>query len=733
MSPISNHPTVAHAILSRLQQELDRTHTPVPKNDIESNYNSDSSTLDPNSNLSSNKDNNNSNAHSGDIPVYEDGLEFKDIDPYLVTWKDASDKQNPRNWSAARKWTVTILVSLDAFTATFASSVLSPAMPAIAQQWHFTNNQTLAAMCVSIFILPWAFVPLVASPLSEIYGRRIILLGSLWVLLAFNIGCCFAQNRTQLIIFRFFAGAGGASPLSIGAGIIGDCFNTSQRNLALAIFGIGLILAPVVSPVVSAFVVQEKGWRWSLRVLVILTGAVLIANHLFLKESYAPAILQLKKNKIIKNIKKQAKDINNESGNEGAVDISTADKYNTVYDITEAHTTSLTKLHINIIRPLQLLFFHPMVYGLGIYLSFMNGFLYLMIVIFPKVWMFKYNFKTGISGLMFLSMGVGFIIGLVFWTWAIDYTVNKQINAAKAKHEATINKKVVIPDDADEKNSTDANNNNTTDTNDSNVTEGNKKGSSDAGANDFAANPATTTVDINSIHTTYFKPEFRLQTLLYGGIVGPASLMIFGWCVEKKVHWIVPSIFAAIFATAVVNTFQVINNYLIDMNPRFSASAVAAGTVFRSLFGFTFPLFAPKMYENLGYDWGNTMFFFIGIVLGVPYPVFAYFKGEKLREWGNMKIEKMNSKWHDLRIEGLVEELGFNVRDTDAGATGVEESDPEQVQHYVHHDNNEDASNAKGGDNSEEKAKQEPVVKSKEVDVGGADESPVISNTSNIN
>lgn len=48
--------------------------------------------------------------------------------------------------------------------------------------------------------------------------------------LAWNLGCGFAQNKGQLIAFRFLAGLGGSAPLSIGGGVLGDCWRAEQRG-----------------------------------------------------------------------------------------------------------------------------------------------------------------------------------------------------------------------------------------------------------------------------------------------------------------------------------------------------------------------------------------------------------------------------------------------------------------------------------------------------------------------
>jgi MFS family permease len=62
--------------------------------------------------------------------------------------------------------------------------------------------------------------PLFFSPVSELYGCVSPLqLGNLWYL-AWNFGCSFATNNTEMFVFRFLAGVGGSAPLAIGVGAL---------------------------------------------------------------------------------------------------------------------------------------------------------------------------------------------------------------------------------------------------------------------------------------------------------------------------------------------------------------------------------------------------------------------------------------------------------------------------------------------------------------------------------
>ena len=86
-----------------------------------------------------------------------------------------------------------------------------------------------------------------------------------------------------------------------------------------------------------------------------------------------------------------------------------------------------------------------------------------------------------------------------------------------------------------------------------------------------------------------------------GTILLPIGLLIFGWSADKHVHWVVADIGLALIAAGIILNFQSIQTYVIDAFTLHAASALAAVSILRSLAGFGFPLFAPAMYNALGY------------------------------------------------------------------------------------------------------------------------------------
>lgn len=497
------------------------------------------------------------------VPTKEFGAEFAAIDPELVTWDGDDDPHYPRNWSRAQKVFQTLIVALYTLISPMSSSILSPAMEDIAASLHM-NSDFIMSFAVSVMVLAWALGPLIIAPISELdaCGRRPVLNISIWVIFVFNLACGFAKTTTQLCVFRFLGGLGGCAALNVGAGTLADLWSDSERQMAMAAYSICPSLGPILSPVISSFIIQAKDWPWVFYVLAIFNGAVAIFGTIFFRETYSPRLL-----------KDKAKRIRKATGN---------NHIHTIFEVADG-LTKWEKIVLTSTRPLKLLCTHPMIIGLGSFMAFVYGFMYLMIVTFPSVWKGTYGFKTGVAGLLYLPMGIGFMLGTVFWSYAIDHIYHK----LTARNNG-------VP-----------------------------------------------------------KPEYRLPCLLFSGFGIPVGLIWYGWSAEKKLHWIMPSIGSAIFAFAFIAVFQTIQNYLIDMNNRFAASSVAAAAVFRSLFGFLFPLFANKMYERLNYGWGNTMCGLIALALGLPFPIICFYYGERMRNWANNRMDREQAQRDARNLERL--------------------------------------------------------------------------------
>ncbi|KAL2864778.1 MFS transporter [Aspergillus lucknowensis] len=341
---------------------------------------------------------------SGDPQPNKQLFPVTDLARGIVGWEGQDDPDNPQNFVPGKKWGLLLLISACTLISPLASSMFSPAVTFMAADFGETN-ETLLSFTVSVFLLGYTFGPCLLAPLSEIYGRRIVLSAANWFFVVWQIGCALAQNIETEIICRFFAGIGGAGCITLGAGVIADLFPVEQRGKATAIWGLGPLVGPVVGPIAGGFIGENAGWRWAFWVLLIAGGVLAAAVELLNQETFAPVLIRWK-------LEKMAKET-------GRTDLRSA------YDGLDGNADSgpaavRQALKLGLLRPLLLLVRSPIILLLSTYMAFVYGLLYLFFTTISSVFTSRYGFSSGLSGLAYLGIGMGFLAGLAFMAFTND-------------------------------------------------------------------------------------------------------------------------------------------------------------------------------------------------------------------------------------------------------------------------------------------------------------------------
>lgn len=135
-------------------------------------------------------------------------------------------------------------------------------------------------------------------------------------------------------------------------------------------------------------------------------------------------------------------------------------------------------------------------------------------------------------------------------------------------------------------------------------------------------------------------PEHRLELPLTvpGAILLPCGVFIYGWTTQNEVHWIVPIIGTALVGLGNLTGMMTIQTYLVDAFTVHAASAIAANTVLRSIFGAFLPLAGLDMFDALGLGWGNSLLGFIALAL-IPVPVLFRFRGARIRQSKRFQVQ----------------------------------------------------------------------------------------------
>src|SRR3982750_2731415 len=100
------------------------------------------------------------------------------------------------------------------------------------------------------------------SWLSQQFGRRNYFAASIIIFTVFSFLCGNATNIWELVIFRFMQGIGGGALLVTSQTIITESYPPEKRNMAQAIYGLGVIIGPTLGPPLGGYIVENYSWPY---------------------------------------------------------------------------------------------------------------------------------------------------------------------------------------------------------------------------------------------------------------------------------------------------------------------------------------------------------------------------------------------------------------------------------------------------------------------------------------
>lgn len=186
---------------------------------------------------------------------------------------------------AARVGSPRWVASLSALTGVTALSIdmSLPAQPALGAALHAGSDAT--QLTLSLFLLGFALGQLVTGYLSDARGRRRILVGGLALFAVAGLACAASTSLAMLVALRFVQGVGAAAGPVVARAMVRDTQPASDAARLLATMTAALAIAPMVAPLLGAFLLAHLGWR-AIFVALGLTGLTFsAASALTLEET----------------------------------------------------------------------------------------------------------------------------------------------------------------------------------------------------------------------------------------------------------------------------------------------------------------------------------------------------------------------------------------------------------------------------------------------------------------
>ncbi|KAI0105878.1 caffeine resistance protein [Daldinia grandis] len=327
----------------------------------------------------------------------------KDSDPFLVIFDQPYDADNPLDWPTGRKWMVTDVLSATGFNRIMVSTIMAPALSTIANELNMSPAES--AMSLSIYLLATVFGPPLIGPLSEIYGRTVILHSSNVWFLVWNIVCGFAPTKGVLIAARFLAGFGASAIYSLAGGVLGDVWRPEQRGSSLGVYLIIPLLGAAVGPIIGGFMAARTTWRWMFWATSVFQAVMILVSYFSFHESYGPLILR-----------RRAQRLRKETGES---------RYHTQGEIVDGDRSAVAILVRALSRPVRLLLFHPIIQVSAVLSGFNYGILYVVLSTFSALFTSQYGQSVEISGLHYIACSLGELAASQVGAPLMDYMYKK--------------------------------------------------------------------------------------------------------------------------------------------------------------------------------------------------------------------------------------------------------------------------------------------------------------------
>ncbi len=161
----------------------------------------------------------------------------------------------------ANPWLIALAVILPAFMEVIDTSIASVCIPYIAGSISASNDE--ATWVLTFYLLSNAVVLPASGWFSLRFGRRRYLIGSIIVFTISSFFCGAANSLIVILIARLVQGAGGGGLQPLSQAILTESFPPEKRGLAMGMYGLGVVVAPVLGPTLGGWLTDQYSWRWA--------------------------------------------------------------------------------------------------------------------------------------------------------------------------------------------------------------------------------------------------------------------------------------------------------------------------------------------------------------------------------------------------------------------------------------------------------------------------------------
>ena len=162
--------------------------------------------------------------------------------------------------AASNPWLIAVLVALATFMEVLDTTIANVVLPYIAGGMGVSQDES--SWVITTYLVANAVALTASSTLARYLGRKRFFLICLALFTASSLLCGYAWSLDTLLLFRILQGLGGGGMVPLSQSILADSFPPEKRGQAFALFGVAVVVAPVVGPTLGGWMADNMSWRW---------------------------------------------------------------------------------------------------------------------------------------------------------------------------------------------------------------------------------------------------------------------------------------------------------------------------------------------------------------------------------------------------------------------------------------------------------------------------------------
>ena len=181
--------------------------------------------------------------------------------PPTIVATSAQSRPVPDLWHPTiNPWWIAGTVMLATFMEVLDTSIANVALPHIAGSLSAGIDES--TWVLTSYLVANAIVLPLTGWFSRIFGRKRFYMACVFIFIVSSLLCGLAPSLPLLVFFRVLQGAGGGGLQPVSQAILVESFPREKQGMAMAIYGMGVVVAPIIGPTLGGWITDNYSWRW---------------------------------------------------------------------------------------------------------------------------------------------------------------------------------------------------------------------------------------------------------------------------------------------------------------------------------------------------------------------------------------------------------------------------------------------------------------------------------------